>query len=178
MKHRVYLILVALADADLHGLGIAREVQQLSDGRIRLWPASLYGTLDELSDAGWIEELDDPRDRPADESEKKRFYRLTRAGHRALAAETDRLAALVAPAAGARFDRVFAYVARPEHHAAIPPPDAVVLSAYENAVEEAFATLGERELERYRASTDRGNAERIDAYLLNGEIPAGNPRRW
>ena len=95
MKHRVYLILVALADADLHGLGIAREVQQLSDGRTRLWPASLYGTLDELSDAGWIEELDDPRDRPADESEKKRFYRLTRAGHRALAAETDRLAALV-----------------------------------------------------------------------------------
>jgi hypothetical protein len=35
-----------------------------------------------------------------------------------------------------------------------------------------------RELERYRASTDRGNADRIDAYLLNGEIPSGNPRRW
>jgi len=53
-----------------------------------------------------------------------------------------------------------------------------VLTAYENAVEEAFAKLGERELERYRASTDRGTAERIDAYLLDGEIPAGNPRRW
>jgi cation transport regulator ChaC len=88
------------------------------------------------------------------------------------------VSALVAPAAGARFDRVFAYVARPEHHAAIPPPEAVVLTAYERAVEEAFARLGERELERYRASTDRGDAERIDAYLLNGEIPAGNPRRW
>jgi len=88
------------------------------------------------------------------------------------------VSALVAPAAAARFDRVFAYIARPEHHAAIPPPDAVVLAAYEAAVEEAFAKLGERELERYRASTDRGNAARIDAYLLSGEIPPGNPRAW
>ena len=95
MKQRVYLILVALADADLHGLAIARAVQELSDGRTRLWPASLYGTLDELAESGWIEELDDPRHRPADESEKKRFYRLTKAGHRALAAETDHLATLV-----------------------------------------------------------------------------------
>ena len=95
MKDRVYLILLALADSSLHGLGIARAVQELSDGRTRLWPASLYGTLDELTESGVIEELDDPRLRPADESGKKRFYRLTRAGHRALAAETDRLAALV-----------------------------------------------------------------------------------
>jgi DNA-binding PadR family transcriptional regulator len=95
VKSRVYLILLALADSDLHGLGIARAVQELSDGRTRLWPASLYGTLDELTESGLIEELDDPRERPANESEKKRFYRLTRAGHRALAAETARLAALV-----------------------------------------------------------------------------------
>ena len=95
MKNRVYLILLALADSDLHGLGIARAVQELSDGRTRLWPASLYGTLDELTESGLIEELDDNRRRPSDESEKKRFYRLTRAGHRALAAETARLAALV-----------------------------------------------------------------------------------
>jgi DNA-binding PadR family transcriptional regulator len=84
MKSRDYLILLSLADADLHGLGIARAVQELS-----------YGTLDALESSGLIEELDDPRHRPADESEKKRFYRLTRAGHRALATETDRLGALV-----------------------------------------------------------------------------------
>jgi DNA-binding PadR family transcriptional regulator len=95
VKNRDYLILLALAGSDLHGLGIARAVQELSDGRTVLWPASLYGTLEELNSSGLIEELDDPRRRPADASEKKRFYRLTRAGHRALAAETDRLAALV-----------------------------------------------------------------------------------
>ena len=98
MKSRVYLILLALADSDLHGLGIARAVEQLSKGQTRLWPASLYGTLDELTETGLIEELDDPRDRPPDESEKKRIYRLTRAGHRALARETNRLASLVSVA--------------------------------------------------------------------------------
>ena len=95
MKTRDYLILLALADTDLHGLGIARAVQDLSDGQTRLWPVQLYGTLDALQSSGLIEELDDPRQRPADESEKKRFYRLTRPGHRALTAETDRLATLV-----------------------------------------------------------------------------------
>jgi DNA-binding PadR family transcriptional regulator len=95
MKTRDYLILLSLADADLHGLGIARAVQELSDGQTRLWPVQLYGTLDALEESGLIEELDDPRHRPADESEKKRFYRLTRAGHRALATETERLGALV-----------------------------------------------------------------------------------
>jgi DNA-binding PadR family transcriptional regulator len=95
MKSRDYLILLALADADLHGLGISRAVQELSDGETRLWPVQLYGTLDALEESGLIEELADPRLRPADESEKKRFYRLTRTGQRALAAETDRLGALV-----------------------------------------------------------------------------------
>ena len=94
MKIREYLILLALAEGDLHGLGIARAVQDLSDGRTKLWPVALYGTLEGLEADGLIEELADPR-RPADESEKKRFYRLTRAGHRALAEETHRLAALV-----------------------------------------------------------------------------------
>src|SRR5262245_19166664 len=95
MKTREYLILLALADADLHGLAIARAVQELSGGQTRLWPVSLYGTLESLETSALLEELDDPRHRPADESDKKRFYRLTRMGHRALAAETDRLGALV-----------------------------------------------------------------------------------
>ena len=72
MKNRVYLILLALADSDLHGLGIAGAVQELSSGRTRLWPASLYGTLD--GESGLIEELDDPRQRPADESEKRNGF--------------------------------------------------------------------------------------------------------
>lgn len=84
----------------------------------------------------------------------------------------------VATATGNAPECVYTYVARPEHHATSPPAGAVVLNSYERAVEEAFAGLGADELARYRATTDRGTAERIDAHLLAGEIPRGNPRAW
>jgi DNA-binding PadR family transcriptional regulator len=86
-----FLILVVLADNDRHGLAIAREVQRLSDGAVRLWPATLYGSLDELTQRGWIEEL---RERPADESERRRYYRITRAGRAVLSDEAERLGRL------------------------------------------------------------------------------------
>jgi DNA-binding PadR family transcriptional regulator len=92
MKPREYYVMLALAGEPRHGLAIAREVQRLSDEAVRLWPATLYGTLDELTDRGWITVAPE---HPSDESEKKRFYVLTSAGRRALAAETERLSALV-----------------------------------------------------------------------------------
>jgi DNA-binding PadR family transcriptional regulator len=95
LKTRHFYILLSLSAGERHGLAIARDVQQLSDGQVRLWPATLYGSLDELTQHGWIEEVDEARGRPAEESEKKRFYRLTRAGRGIVAAETARLAALV-----------------------------------------------------------------------------------
>jgi DNA-binding PadR family transcriptional regulator len=95
LKTPWYYILVALAGGDRHGLAIAREVQGLSDGRVRLWPATLYGALEELCDRGWIEELDEARGRPAEESERRRYYRISRAGRAAVSAETERLAGLV-----------------------------------------------------------------------------------
>ena len=45
LKPRHYYILLALAETDRHGLSIAREVGTLSDGQVRLWPATLYGSL-------------------------------------------------------------------------------------------------------------------------------------
>jgi DNA-binding PadR family transcriptional regulator len=95
LKPRFYYILLALAGGDQHGQAIARDVAALSDGRLRLWPATLYGSLDELCDTGWIEEIDDPRERPADESDRHRLFRLTAAGRRRLGAETERLNQLV-----------------------------------------------------------------------------------
>jgi DNA-binding PadR family transcriptional regulator len=95
IKTSWYYILLSLAGADRHGLAVARDVLALSDGQVRLWPAMLYGALEDLSGRGWIEELTDPRRRPSDESERKRYYRITRAGRAALAAETNRLAGVV-----------------------------------------------------------------------------------
>jgi PadR family transcriptional regulator PadR len=92
MKPREYYLLLALAAGARHGLAIARDADQLSEGAIRFWPAMLYGTLDELVERGWIQEIDA---RAAQQSERKRFYTLTKAGRSALTAETTRLAAVV-----------------------------------------------------------------------------------
>jgi DNA-binding PadR family transcriptional regulator len=91
LKAHWFYILLALAQGDRHGLAIAREVQSLSDGRIRLWPATLYGSLDELRQRRWIVEISDPRERPEAESERKRYYRLTSLGRQRLTAEADHL---------------------------------------------------------------------------------------
>jgi DNA-binding PadR family transcriptional regulator len=93
LKTSWYYILLSVAAGDRHGLAVARDVLEISDGRVKLWPAMLYGALEDLSNRGWIEELTDGRRQ--DDSERKRFYRITRAGRVTAAAETERLAALV-----------------------------------------------------------------------------------
>jgi DNA-binding PadR family transcriptional regulator len=94
LKTHWFYILLSLAGADRHGLAIARDVLALSEGQLKLWPATLYGSLDELSSRGWIEELPESHAKTQTESERKRFYRLTRSGRTALAAETERLTQL------------------------------------------------------------------------------------
>jgi DNA-binding PadR family transcriptional regulator len=91
LKPHWFYILLALSHGDRHGLAIARDVESLSDGRVRLWPATLYGSLDALRARRWIEELSDPRERPEAESERKRYYRLTRSGRQTLTTEADHL---------------------------------------------------------------------------------------
>lgn len=91
LKPHWFYILLSLADGDRHGLAIARDVQLLSDGAVRLWPATLYGSLDELRGRKLIEEL---AEHPEDESERRRYYRLTRGGRAALTDEADRLGRL------------------------------------------------------------------------------------
>jgi DNA-binding PadR family transcriptional regulator len=59
-------ILVALAARPLHGYAIRQEVEERTGGGIRLWPATLYGALAELTEAGLIEETEGPADEPAD----------------------------------------------------------------------------------------------------------------
>ena len=89
LKLHHFYILLALTDGARHGLAIARDVQAQSDGRVRLWPATLYGSLDELRERRWIDETSDPGD-----SERKRSYRLTREGRAVLIEEAERLGRL------------------------------------------------------------------------------------
>jgi hypothetical protein len=75
-------------------------------------------------------------------------------------------------------DRVVTYRARPEHRCDAPPPGAVVIGAYLEAVEAAFDALGPGELERFRTTTGPPPAEIVAATLVADRIPPGNPRRW
>jgi len=92
-------VLMALAGGDRHGYGIVKDVLRLTDEKVRLGPGTLYGTLQRLMECGWVEESGGPV-RVVDE--RRRYYRLTKAGREALRAEASRLEALVRAARAQR----------------------------------------------------------------------------
>ena len=102
LKTQWFHILLALSDEPRHGSGIVRSVLEQTNAKLRLWPATLYGSLEDLVKLGWIEELTDHDERPEGESEKKRFYRIKPLGARVLSADANRLQTL----ARAALDRI------------------------------------------------------------------------
>ncbi len=94
MKTHLFFILMSVAAEPRYGTAIQDDVRSLSDGSVRLWPATLYGSLEELVRVRWIEEVADD-DRPEGGSGRERFYRITASGRAALEAESARLDAMV-----------------------------------------------------------------------------------
>jgi DNA-binding PadR family transcriptional regulator len=89
-----FQILLSLADEDLHGYAIMRQVEEQTGGRMRLGPGTLYSSLQALLEEGCIEELDSSGDAAAGE-ERRRYYRLTAGGRKLARAEAERLADLL-----------------------------------------------------------------------------------
>ena len=89
-----FQILLTLADQDLHGLAITREVYERTEGRMHLWPGKLYGALKNMDDAGLVDAVATPKDFET-AGGRPRFYRITALGRRACAAEASRLARFV-----------------------------------------------------------------------------------
>ena len=94
LKPQWFQILLAVADHELHGLGIMKEVLDQTNGTMHLWPAMLYGSLKKMVDAGLVEEREGPAG-PGAESDRRRFYGITEAGRASLAEEVARLARYV-----------------------------------------------------------------------------------
>ena len=90
-------ILVSLAEGDMHGSAIARDVLDQTDDRLRLWPATLYRTLDDMVAAGLIVELSG-KDHPDGESARRRYYRATPRGRTQLTEAVERMSALAGTA--------------------------------------------------------------------------------
>src|SRR5271167_3905046 len=94
LKTQWFHILLSLAGEGQHGYGIMQEVLDRTSGKVRLWPATLYGSLKRLIEEGLIEESGDRPARELDDA-RRRYYRLTRLGRRVLDAESERLQDLV-----------------------------------------------------------------------------------
>ena len=76
-----------------HGYALAKEVEEVSEGQIRMGPGTLYGSIQRMIDAGLIDEA---ARRTADDDERRRYYRITPLGRRVLELELARLNAVLA----------------------------------------------------------------------------------
>ena len=83
LQRPTYFVLASLMDGPLHGYGILGRVEELSGGSLRLAVGTLYGALDRLSEAGFVE----PDRVERVEGRTRRYYRLTEEGRRRLGIE-------------------------------------------------------------------------------------------
>jgi DNA-binding PadR family transcriptional regulator len=86
----VFHILLALADGEKHGYAIMKEVESQTEGRIKMGPGTLYGSIKRMLSAGLIQETANRPD-PELDNERRRFYRLTGVGEKALRTESTRM---------------------------------------------------------------------------------------
>jgi DNA-binding PadR family transcriptional regulator len=97
-------ILLALSTEERHGYGIMKQVERESQGRVKMGPGTLYGSLGRMMASGLIREGDRRVD-PAMDDERRIYYALTGIGQKALAAELDRYRDVVAVATEKRLTR-------------------------------------------------------------------------
>lgn len=94
LKAPVFHILLALTERPLHGYGVMQDVRTRSDGRVSLTTGAFYRHLQKLLDGGLVAESDE---RPEDDDPRRgAYYALTALGRDVLAAESRRMAGLVA----------------------------------------------------------------------------------
>ncbi len=87
-------ILLAVAAQDLHGYAIIQDVAARTNGRIKLSAGTLYRSIQRMLEQGLLVETAD-RPAPAEDDERRRYYRITLFGAEVAQAETDRLTQLV-----------------------------------------------------------------------------------
>lgn len=90
-------ILLALSTGERHGYGIMKEVESDSQGKVKMGPGTLYGSLGRMIEAGLIRESDKKVD-PEMDDERRIYYKITALGQGTLEAELDRYRQVVAVA--------------------------------------------------------------------------------
>lgn len=77
------LILKALSTGELHGLGVSRRIDQMTEGTFVVQPGSLFPALHRLEEAGWLTSTWDI----SDNNRRAKYYALTKSGRRQLTEE-------------------------------------------------------------------------------------------
>ena len=90
-------ILLALSTQERHGYGIMKQVESESQGKVKMGPGTLYGSIGRMVDAGLIRESDKKAD-PEMDDERRVYYQITGVGQKALEAELERYREVVAVA--------------------------------------------------------------------------------
>lgn len=91
----VFHILLALAEGEKHGYAIMQDVEENSDGSVKMGPGTLYGSIKRMLAAGLIEECEERPD-PELDDQRRRYYQLTGLGQRVAEAEVERLTSMIA----------------------------------------------------------------------------------
>ncbi len=91
-------ILLSLGEGERHGYALKREISRRTDGKLKLGPGVLYGSINKMLELRLIEESDDRPD-PHLDDERRRYYRITDHGQRAARAEAARMRELAKLAA-------------------------------------------------------------------------------
>lgn len=91
----VFHILLALSSGERHGYGIMKQVDSDSQGKVKMGPGTLYGSLSRMIEAGLIRESDEKVDARLDD-ERRIYYAITGLGQVSLAAELERYSEVVA----------------------------------------------------------------------------------
>jgi DNA-binding PadR family transcriptional regulator len=95
LKRHWYHILLALAEGPTHGAEIRRRAARHTNRTLELYPAMLYGSLEDLLERGWIAEVPEGVGRPPDASDRSRYLALTPAGREIFAAATEEFGQVV-----------------------------------------------------------------------------------
>ena len=91
-------ILLSLGEGERHGYALKREIAARTDGKLKLGPGVLYGSINKLLELGLIEESDERPD-PHLDDERRRYYRITTLGRQVARAEAARMRDLAEMAA-------------------------------------------------------------------------------
>jgi len=79
------LILKALGSGELHGLGVSRRIEQITQGTFLVKPGSLFPALHRMEEAGWLSSYWGE----SENNRRAKFYRLTKSGNAQIRVETD-----------------------------------------------------------------------------------------